>query len=188
MDHASPTRRPRHPVRHRRLGRYTQALGGSNEIEHFLAPVFAATGSAPEAVAQTSHTTELGLAAISVLVAFAGLGLAYLWYYRKPGTAGALAEKFSPVYTLVSNKFYVDEIYNTVFVAGLFMFTRIVLAGLGELLVDGFGKFTGWVAFDFGEVTRRIQSGNLRSYAGWLALGAAAVMAVMIFGKVWMHS
>ena len=123
-----------------------------------------------------------------LLVAFAGLGIAWFWYFRKPGTAGALAEKFSPVYTLVSNKFYVDEIYNTVFVAGLFMFTRIVLAGLGELLVDGFGKFAGWVAFDFGEVTRRIQSGNLRSYAGWLALGAAAVMAVMIFGKVWMHS
>jgi NADH-quinone oxidoreductase subunit L len=28
-----------------------------------------------------------------------------------------------------------------------------------------------------------VQSGNLRSYAGWLALGAAAVMAVMIFGR-----
>jgi NADH-quinone oxidoreductase subunit L len=33
-----------------------------------------------------------------------------------------------------------------------------------------------------GEAARRIQSGNIRSYAGWLALGAALVMAVMIFG------
>ncbi len=167
-----------------------KSFSGHNEIEHFLEPVFAST--APSASALTADAVGSGtawaLAAVSVLVAFAGLGLAWFWYIRKPGTSTALAEKFSPVYTLVSNKFYVDEIYNTVFVAGLFMFTRIVLAGLGELLVDGFGKFAGWVAFDFGEVTRRIQSGNLRSYAGWLALGAAAVMAVMIFGKVWMHS
>ena len=34
-----------------------------------------------------------------------------------------------------------------------------------------------------GIVLRRIQSGNIRSYAGWLALGAAAVIAVMLFGR-----
>ena len=40
-----------------------------------------------------------------------------------------------------------------------------------------------------GSLVRRIQSGNIRSYAGWLALGAAAVIIVMIFGhSFWLHS
>ena len=39
-----------------------------------------------------------------------------------------------------------------------------------------------------GSLTRRMQSGNIRSYAGWLALGAAAVVVVMIFGRsLWVH-
>ena len=58
------------------------ALGGHNEIEHFLDPVFAS--SAPSGAAhnadQVSHGLELGLATISVLVALAGLGIAYLFY------------------------------------------------------------------------------------------------------------
>jgi NADH-quinone oxidoreductase subunit L len=166
-----------------------QALAGSNHFEHFLDPVFALTAHPENAINadQVSHGLELGLAAISLLTAAIGFFIAYLWYFRKPGTASALAQKFPPVYALVSNKFYVDEIYSALFVTGLLGFTRAFLGGLGEFAVDGIAKFAGWVAIDFGEVTRRIQSGNLRSYAGWLALGAAAVMAIMIFGRVWIH-
>jgi NADH-quinone oxidoreductase subunit L len=59
----------------------------------------------------------------------------------------------------------------------------MVLYGLGDrMVVDGLGKFAGWIAMDFSEAARRMQSGNLRSYAGWLAFGAALVMAIMIFG------
>ncbi len=165
------------------------ALGGHNEIQHFLDPVFASTAN-PEALNadNVSHGLERGLAAISLLTAFAGFGLAYLWYFRKPGTASALAQKFPPIYALVSNKFYVDEIYTAIFVTGLAMLTRAFLAGIGEFLVDGFGHLTRWIAVDLGELTRRVQSGNIRSYAGWLALGAAAVMAIMIFGRVWIHA
>ncbi|ADW69445.1 NADH-quinone oxidoreductase subunit L [Granulicella tundricola] len=159
------------------------ALGGHNEIEHFLEPVFASGIAEPLAVA--SHGSEIGLAAVSVITALLGFMLAYLWYYKKPGTAAALAQRFPHPYNLVANKFFVDEIYNAIFVTGLLGFTRIFLKGFDSIVVDGFGKFAGWVAFDFGEVTRRIQSGNIRSYAGWLALGAAAVMVVMIFGRFW---
>ncbi len=166
-----------------------EALFGRNEFQHFLDPVFSSTAH-PEALNadNISHSLERGLAAISLFVAFAGLGLAYHCYYRKPGTATALAQKYPSVYALVSNKFYIDEIYNTVFVTGLLMLTRAFLAGTGEFLINGFGHLTRWVAVDFSELTRRIQSGNIRSYAGWLALGAAAIMAIMIFGRVWIHA
>jgi NADH-quinone oxidoreductase subunit L len=162
-----------------------QALGGNNAIEHFLDPVFAATGSPENALNadQVSHGLELGLAAVSVVTALLGLFVAWFLYVKKPGSSTAIVKKLGPVYTLVEHKFYVDEIYNAVFVTFVMGFTRIILYGLGDrITVDGVGKIGSWMAMDLGEGARRLQSGNLRSYAGWLALGAAVVMAVMIFG------
>jgi NADH-quinone oxidoreductase subunit L len=158
------------------------ALGGHNEIEAFLAPVFQAPG-APEVAEAGSHSIELGLAVVSVLTALLGLYFAWAFYVKKPGTASALAKKFAPAYALVEHKFYVDEIYGAIFGSGLALFSRGILGLLIDgFIVDGFGRFSAWIATDLGEATRRIQSGNIRSYAGWLALGAALVMAVMIFG------
>ena len=167
-----------------------QALHGHNQFEHFLDPVFAASGHPENALNadQISHTLELGLAAISVATALVGFFFAWLFYYKKPGTASALAMKAKPLYTLVANKFYVDEIYQAVFVTGLLGFTRIFLKGFDLLGVEGSGKLAAWMALDLGEAARRMQSGNIRSYAGWLALGAAVVMCVMIFGRgIWVH-
>ncbi len=162
---------------------------GANHFEHFLDPVFATTAIATPALNadNESHTLELILACISVATALLGLLIAYIFYYRRPGTAAALANRAKPLYNLVANKFYVDEIYHAIFVTGLLAFTRAFLAGIGEYLVNGFGTLATWTAVDLGEATRRIQSGNIRSYAGWLALGAAAVMAVMIFGRTLYH-
>ena len=161
------------------------ALHGHNEFEHFLDPVFISAQATEYVTApgHDSHGVEIVLACVSVATALVGFFFAYLFYYKKPGTANQIAKRLSPVYTLIANKFYIDEIYQAVFVTGLLGFTRIFLYGIGDKLgVDGFGRFAGWVAMDFSEAARRIQSGNIRSYAGWLALGAAVVMAVMIFG------
>ena len=154
------------------------ALGGHNEFEHFLDPVFAAT--AAPAVAEASHTLELGLAAVSVLVALLGLFIAYVFYYKRPGTLGKLAAT-SKLYPIVANKFYVDELYGFL-VTGLLAFTRLILEVFVDGgLVNGSGKLAGLTTMGLSNVTRKMQSGNIRSYAGWLAFGAACVIAVMIF-------
>ncbi len=162
------------------------ALGGHNEIEHFLEPVFATGQVAATALNAdaASHSTELGLAVVSTLVALAGLGVAYLFYYRKPGTAAALAQRAPAVYRVVECKFYVDELYRAAIVAPLFAFSRFVLnLVVDKGLVGGFGSGAASGVQGLGSLTRRVQSGNIRSYAGWLALGAAAVIAVMLFGR-----
>jgi NADH-quinone oxidoreductase subunit L len=165
------------------------ALGGHNEIEHFLDPVFA-NGTATEAASTiASHGLELTLAVVSVLTALFGLFVAYVFYYKKPGTAAALAQRAPALYRLVENKFYVDEIYGAVIVTPLLMFSRIFLGGLIDGgLVNGSGAAAGATTRGLSSLVRRVQSGNIRSYAGWLALGAAAVLLVMIFGRsIWMH-
>lgn len=164
------------------------ALGGHNEIEHFLDPVFT-VGTAEVATTAASHGLELGLAAVSVLTALLGLFIAYAFYYKKPGTAAALAQRAPALYRLVENKFYIDELYSTVIVSPLQMFSRIFLGGIVDGgIVNGSGAAAGATTRGLGSLVRRVQSGNIRSYAGWLALGAAAVLLVMIFGRsIWMH-
>ncbi len=163
-------------------------FGGNEDVEHFLQPVF------NEGVAGTisnlpSHSLELGLALISVLVVLTGLYVAYVFYYKKPSTAAALAGRFSALYRLVENKFYVDEIYSALIVTPLLLFTRAILGGLIDGgIVDGSGAAAGATTRGFSSLVRRVQSGNIRSYAGWLAIGAAAVLVVMIFGRsIWPH-
>jgi NADH-quinone oxidoreductase subunit L len=163
------------------------AMGGHDEIGHFLDPVFA-SGVVTEAAA-TSHGLELGLAFVSVLVAAIGFYIAYVFYYKKPRAAAALAARAPALYRLVENKFYVDEIYSALIVAPLLMFTRLFLGGLVDGgLVNGAGAAAGGATRGLSSLVRRVQSGNIRSYAGWLAIGAAAVLLIMIFGRsIWLH-
>ncbi|HEX7159452.1 MAG TPA: NADH-quinone oxidoreductase subunit L, partial [Edaphobacter sp.] len=160
------------------------AFGGHNEVEHFLEPVLAA-GVASVA----SYRLELTLAAVSVLVSLLGFYIAYLLYYKKTGTASAYAERFPALYRIVLNKFYIDEIYHTLIVTPLLMFSRLILGTLVDTgLINGSAAAAAATTKGLGSLTRRMQSGNIRSYAGWLALGAAAVIFVMIFGySFWPH-
>ncbi len=165
------------------------AMGGHDEIGHFLDPVFTSEAATEATTATASRGLELGLALISVLTAGIGWYFAYSFYCRKPGTAASLARRFPALYRLVENKFYVDEIYSALIVTPLQMFTRIFLGGLVDaVIVNGSGAAAGAGTRGLSSLVRRVQSGNIRSYAGWLAMGAAAVLLVMIFGRsIWMH-
>ena len=142
-------------------------------------------GTASEAVATTTgHGLELILAVISVLVALAGFYIAYIFYYEKPGSAAAFAVRYKAAYSLVENKYWVDEFYNAFLITPLLMFTRVSELIVDGGLVDGSGAAAGATTRGLAWLTRKQISGNIRSYAGWLAIGAAAVIALMIFGNV----
>jgi NADH-quinone oxidoreductase subunit L len=162
-------------------------FGGHNEIEHFLDPVF---GNGAEALAPAAgYGIERGLAVVSVITALLGFYFAYILYYKRPGTASALAVRFKPLYTILENKYWVDEFYFGFLVTPLLMMTRGILdLFLEQGVVDGTGILAGAATRGTGSVLRRQISGNIRSYAGWLAIGAAAVLVVMVFGRsLWGH-
>jgi NADH-quinone oxidoreductase subunit L len=164
-------------------------FGGHNEIEHFLDPIFDPEAAQRYFASGTetlplngSHVVEVRLAILSIAVACLGLCAAYVLYIRKPGTSTKLATSFKPVYTLLENKFYVDEIYAMFIVTPLMVFSRLFLAGLVDGgVASGVPSATAAGVRGLGSLTRKMQSGNIRSYAGWLALGAAAVLVFMIF-------
>jgi NADH-quinone oxidoreductase subunit L len=117
---------------------------------------------------------------ISVVAGFAGIGLAYLMYVVKPGMADSLARTFKAPYTLVYNKYFVDEIYDATVVRPLVGGSRIVLwKGVDAGLIDGIVNGVGARCRDVGSVLRLLQSGNIRSYATWVLFGSVALLFAM---------
>jgi len=155
------------------------AMGRHDEIGHFLEPVL---GSVPHAAGESSGL-ELGLSAAAVAIGLLGLLVVHFMYKVKPELPGKLATQFRGLYSLLLNKYWVDEIYGAVIVTPLLLFSRYILKALFDRgVIDGAGFAAGMTAQGFGAIVQRVQSGNIRSYAGWLAVGAAVLLIAVYFG------
>jgi NADH-quinone oxidoreductase subunit L len=157
-------------------------VGIGNRFEHFLDPVFGG-GAATEAAGEAaSRGTELLLMGISVTVAALGFILAYVLYVSKPYLPQKIADALNGFYTTVLNKYYVDEFYAKLFVKPLIEgSTSILWQGVDRKVIDDAVNNAADGARDISDNARHMQSGNLRSYAGWIAAGSALVIAFMIW-------
>jgi len=157
-------------------------VGIGNRFETFLAPVFGSGQVAEAAGEAASRGTEFLLMAISVTVAVLGLILAYVLYISKPYLPQRIADSLHGFYTAVVNKYYVDEFYAKLFVRPLIDgSTSILWQGVDRQVIDDSVNNAADGARHVSDEVRHMQSGNLRSYAGWIAAGAAIVLAYMIW-------
>ena len=86
------------------------------------------------------------------------------------------------LYKLVFNKYWIDELYSAAIIGPLIAFSRVVLwQTIDQRLVDGTVNESAVAARDVSQIIRQQQSGLVRSYAGWIAAGAAAVVAYMVW-------
>jgi len=206
------------------------ALGGSNEIEHFLEPSFTAehviadsglrnsdsaaaaevrnpqSESHNEGEAHVSRGVEIGLMGFSVLVALAGIGLAWKFYVTSPEISEQMAERFAGAHRTLSNKYYVDELYNATVVSGTFgagrglwTFDRNVVDGAvngtswitvvsawfsgltDRTIVDGLVNLVGWIVQESSHAFRRFQTGLVQNYAMLMLFGIFAFVTVYLF-------
>ncbi len=156
-------------------------VGIGNRFETFLAPVFG-PGTAEGAGQAASKTTEYILLAVSVGVALLGWFLAYVMYVSNPALPKKIAASMGSFYNTVLNKYYIDEIYAKLFVKPLVDgSTTILWQGVDRKVIDNSINDAADGAKHVSDNVRHMQSGNLRSYAGWIALGAAGVIAYMIW-------
>ena len=180
-------------------------VGIGNRFENFLAPVFhstatisadsfdapaaeststaspAAESSNPEPKNEESEkSTELVFTAISVGAGVLGFLLAWQLYYRRPGLPAEIAAKLGGLYYTVLNKYYVDEIYAAVIVKPLIALSSAVLwQGIDRGIIDATLDGSAEGAREVSDSMRHMQSGNIRSYAGWVAAGAACIIVFM---------
>ena len=175
------------------------SLGGNDQFDKFLGPVFhgsapanaqnAVVGEkgAPEQETEGSEpksgaSTELMFTGISVFAALLGFGLAWLLYYKSPELPERMAASFSGVYRTLVHKYYIDELYGVLFVKPLIDgSTRILWQGVDRNIIDAAVNDAGEGARHVSDEARHMQSGNIRSYAGWVAAGAAGVIAFVIW-------
>ena len=115
----------------------------------------------------------------------AGLGLlTWSWFGRKSDTPARVMKEFEPVHKLLWNKYYIDEIYQWVFVDGLLALSRGLLRWLDQGLVDGAVNASAWLAEAAGAFLRqKAHSGQIRLYAAALLAGVC-----LLLGLVWAYA
>ncbi len=162
-----------------------KTFGGTESFDRYLSPVFSSPESFLHSTAEkalASGPSEGFLMAISLVAASAGILAAYWFYMASPELPDRLAAKFGGIYRAVVNKYYVDELYDWLVVrpvragAENFMWRKMDEAAIDGVMVNG----TAAVAAGAGNILRRIQSGNLRSYAAWVLLGTVVWLAYIL--------
>ena len=144
--------------------------GGFINVPHILEPMFA---EKPE---------NQSLAWLSAGVGLLGIFLAYLFYVAKRGWADSFTKSIGGLYTLVYNKYFVDEAYDAAVVEPLIEGSRTVLwRGIDAGLIDGTVNGVGRRSRGIGSILRLIQSGNIRSYAAWVVLGSIVLLIAIGF-------
>jgi NADH-quinone oxidoreductase subunit L len=161
---------------------------GTDHFAAYIKPVFAqaealqATAAGEAAQAHDLYALELKLMGVAVLVAAAGFLVAWRFYLKRPETPEKLATSFHAPYRLLLNKYYVDELYDAVVVWPMHRLAQTVLWRFFDVrVIDGAVNGSADLARDAGDRLRRLNSGNTRSYAAWVVIGAVAVLALLIW-------
>jgi NADH-quinone oxidoreductase subunit L len=176
------------------------SLGGGNHFDKFLGPVFRSSTPAvnadhvqlsetapPEQTTEgseprTGRSTEIMFTGISVGAGLLGLFLAWLLYGRRTDLPDRIAASIHGLYSAVAHKYWIDELYAWLFVKPLIAISGIVFwRGIDQGVIDAALNGSASGARELSDEVRHMQSGNLRSYAGWIAVGAAAVIAYMVW-------
>jgi len=161
--------------------------GGEDLFTAFLAPIFGGAHAEGEAALSeaAAHSLELTLAVVAVFAALIGLATAFWLYLRQPGKPAEIAKSLKPVYDTLYNKYYVDEAYGAAIVKPLLSLSTNVLWKIIDVeAIDGTVNGIAHGATATGDVTRRTQSGNTRSYAVWVVVGALAILIIVFWPAI----
>jgi len=164
------------------------ALGGANHIEHWLAPVFEFNPGG-HAVHEVHHAAgghhdpmEYYLMLASISAAIFGLGMAWFLYLRRNDLVKKITDKLGPVYTLVKNKYFVDEIIDALIINPIKRFSEGFLwKTVDEKVIDGTVNGVAQTSKGVGQVLRRLQTGFLAGYALWIVIGTVVIIGYLLF-------
>ncbi|WP_461138403.1 NADH-quinone oxidoreductase subunit L [Spirosoma pomorum] len=161
-------------------------LPGSGWLGDFMAPLFENSRQVnPEAFAESTieHSTEYVLMAVSAGVALLALILAYVMYIsRKAVPAPDSAERSAPE-QLIYNKFYVDEVYETVIVRPI-RGMGDAFYSFGEFVIDGIVNGVAWLVRQGSAQLRLLQNGSIGFYVLAMVVSMVVIFALRFFTRL----
>ncbi|MCP4583244.1 MAG: NADH-quinone oxidoreductase subunit L [candidate division Zixibacteria bacterium] len=153
-----------------------EVMGGGAWFDHFLDPVIASVGAHGGEAHHYSHAFEYMFISFSIIAAAIGIIFATMYYIKNPNKPKRLAEKFSGLYKLLLNKYYIDEVYDYLIIKPMYVISLIFWKIFDVRMVDG---TVNGVAEFFGNLSERfrvLHTGYVRNYALSFLIGAAALL------------
>lgn len=157
-------------------------LGGGNHFGNFLAPVFGHAQELHNLNAHGSHALEYTLIALSVCIALFGIYMAWLMYMKNPALPAEFTAKFAGVYRFVFNKWYIDELFDFLFVNPCKRFGTFLWRIFDVKIVDGIVNGSAWVFKGIGAGLRYTQTGYMYNYAVAMVVGVVVIVGFYVFG------
>ena len=125
---------------------------------------------------------DIALAAVSTIVALAGIGVAYMMYYRKAWSAEAMGARFKPIHTLLSRKYYFDELYEDMITRRAFYESAArALDWADKNVVDKIADRIGWFGANVGTPLRQLQTGQIQQYAAAISVGVIVIVILYLW-------
>ena len=150
-------------------------IPGFNGIEAFLGPVLlSGTHTEPAAGLQFQ------LMFISIAVALAGWMAARYFYLSRPDLPGRIAERAGALYRLSFNKWYVDELYDKIFVRSTNRAADHLWRRVDIRVIDGAVNGLGSATLAWARVFRQVQSGLLQHYALVMVAGLFVILSIYL--------
>jgi len=154
------------------------SLGGGNSFENFLSVVF--EGAEEAHIAHVSYSAEHLLMILSIAVILVGILIAYRFYISHPHLPRKLTEKYKGAYSVLLNKYYVDELYARIFVNPLLDLALWCWRFFDAKVIDGAANGSAFLAGSISAVIRKFQTGYVRNYALCLVFGVVILLAYFI--------
>jgi NADH-quinone oxidoreductase subunit L len=143
-------------------------------FERFLAPVL------PRHEAEHSASVAFALLVASVVLVVAGIALAWVMYGRQRVRPESIGVARNPLHALLLHKYYVDEIYDALFVRPIFAFSGWCARVFDLRGIDGVVNGVARIVAAWGQGMRRVQTGFVMNYALGMLLGAVAAVAFLL--------
>jgi NADH-quinone oxidoreductase subunit L len=155
-------------------------VGGPNHFDNFVAPVFAGSEAAATSEPSATGGDLLGaLLGAPVIAAVLGFLLAWWFYIYRPETPAKLAAAMRAPYRLLMGKYFVDELYASVIVRPLLRISEFFWHSVDEETIDGLVNGVADGAGEAGDRLRHLNSGNTRTYAAWVVVGAVLLTTLL---------
>ncbi len=156
-------------------------IEGGDRIGEFLDPVFHHATSILGKAHHGDFLIEAMLIFVSLIIALAGIYLAVMFYLKRTYLPENIQKRFPSAYRLIFNKYYVDEIYDYLFVNSIKSFSIWLWEFIDTVIIDGAVNGIAYLTRRIGSMVRRIQTGFVQSYALSIIIGAFVILAYYLF-------